>query len=52
MGLLDRQSLPTWGHISYRFFQMIMGIVVIGLYAQDLNHAAKEHKYSDSKWVR
>lgn len=30
---------------------MLFGIVVIGLYAQDLNHAHKEGKYSDGKWV-
>jgi uncharacterized membrane protein YsdA (DUF1294 family) len=34
-----------------RFFQFVLGIVVIGLYAQDLNNARKQHKYIDSKWV-
>lgn len=34
-----------------RFFQFIMGIVVIGLYAQDLAKAAKAGKYADAKWV-
>jgi len=30
---------------------MVFALAVIGLYAQDLNKARKEHKYSDGKWV-
>lgn len=37
--------------ILVRFFQFILGIVVIGLYATDLNNARKQGKYVDSKWV-
>lgn len=37
--------------ILMRLFQFIMGIVVIGLYAQDLHKARKAGKYVDSKWV-
>jgi len=37
--------------MAYRFIQMILAVAVIGLYAQDLNRAAKEGKYSDGKWV-
>lgn len=33
-----------------RFLQFIFAITVIGLYAQDLRKAHKEHKYTDSKW--
>ncbi|KAF2714436.1 hypothetical protein K504DRAFT_366941 [Pleomassaria siparia CBS 279.74] len=37
--------------ILIRLFQFVMGLVVIGLYAQDLDKARKAHKYTDSKWV-
>lgn len=37
--------------ILMRFFQFIMGIVVIGLYAQDLNRAHKAGVKYDSKWM-
>ncbi|KAL8733246.1 MAG: hypothetical protein Q9166_002263 [cf. Caloplaca sp. 2 TL-2023] len=40
-------KLPLW---VLRFLQFIFAITVIGLYAQDLRRADKEHKYSDSKW--
>jgi H+/Cl- antiporter ClcA len=30
---------------------MVFALAVVGLYAQDLNKARKEHKYSDGKWV-
>lgn len=41
----------TWLQMAFRFMQMILAIAVIGLYAQDLNKAQKEGKYSDGKWV-
>lgn len=34
-----------------RLLQFVLGIVVIGLYAQDLLKASKAGKYMDSKWV-
>jgi len=34
-----------------RFFQFVLGIAVIGLYAQDLDRARKAGSYADSKWV-
>jgi uncharacterized membrane protein YsdA (DUF1294 family) len=34
-----------------RFFQFVMGLTVIGLYAVDLDNARKHGKYVDSKWV-
>jgi hypothetical protein len=34
-----------------RFFQFVMGLTVIGLYAVDLDNARKQGKYVDSKWV-
>jgi hypothetical protein len=37
--------------ILMRFFQFIMGIVVIGLYAQDLQRAHKLGVKYDSKWM-
>lgn len=48
-----------WSHFSVtsalrillRFFQFVLGITVIGLYATDLDSARKAGKYIDSKWV-
>jgi hypothetical protein len=37
--------------IFLRFFQFVLGITVIGLYAIDLDRARRGHKYIDSKWV-
>lgn len=37
--------------IFLRFFQFVLGITVIGLYAIDLDRARKQGKYIDSKWV-
>lgn len=37
--------------ILMRFFQLIMGIVVIGLYAQDLRRAHAAGVKYDSKWM-
>lgn len=34
-----------------RFFQFVLGITVIALYAIDLDRARKAGKYTDSKWV-
>ena len=34
-----------------RFLQFVFAVAVIGLYAQDLKKAHKEHKYTDSKWA-
>jgi hypothetical protein len=47
----DRFEKYDWLHMGFRFVQMILAIAVIGLYAQDLNKAQKEGKYSDGKWV-
>ncbi|RYO89556.1 hypothetical protein DL766_004600 [Monosporascus sp. MC13-8B] len=33
------------------FFQFVLGVTVIGLYAVDLNRANEQGKYTDSKWV-
>lgn len=41
-------KVPLW---VLRFLQFVFGITVIGLYAQDLRKAHKEHKYTDSKWA-
>ncbi|KAL8940942.1 MAG: hypothetical protein Q9211_002036 [Gyalolechia sp. 1 TL-2023] len=40
-------KIPLW---TLRFLQFVFAITVIGLYAQDLQKAHKEGKYSDSKW--
>jgi hypothetical protein len=48
-----------WAHFSIgaairivlRFFQFVLGITVIGLYAIDLDRARKAGVYIDSKWV-
>ncbi|KAH8699456.1 hypothetical protein GQ44DRAFT_67963 [Phaeosphaeriaceae sp. PMI808] len=37
--------------IFLRFFQFVLGITVIGLYAIDLDRARRQGKYIDSKWV-
>jgi hypothetical protein len=37
--------------ITIRLFQFVMGIVVIGLYAQDIAKAHKMEKYTDAKWA-
>ncbi|ORY12996.1 hypothetical protein BCR34DRAFT_481774 [Clohesyomyces aquaticus] len=37
--------------IIIRVFQFVMGLTVIGLYAQDLDKARRAHKYIDSKWA-
>jgi Flp pilus assembly protein TadB len=37
--------------ITLRLFQFVMGLVVIGLYAQDLHKARKAGVYQDSKWI-
>jgi len=34
-----------------RLFQFALGIAVIGLYAQDLQHAAQAQVYMDARWV-
>jgi hypothetical protein len=46
-------NFTGWGiaRVIYRIFQFVMGLVVIGLYAQDLDKARKAGKYVDSKWV-
>ena len=38
-------------NIFLRFFQFVLGLAVVGLYAQDLNRARKQHAYADAKWV-
>jgi hypothetical protein len=55
MGIRDhdssRFSVTNIINLILRFLQMIFALAVVGLYAQDLNKARKEHKYSDGKWV-
>ncbi|KIX96656.1 uncharacterized protein Z520_07375 [Fonsecaea multimorphosa CBS 102226] len=38
-------------NLVFRSLQFIDALVVIGMYAVDLNNANKEDKYADSKWV-
>ncbi|KIW27588.1 uncharacterized protein PV07_07317 [Cladophialophora immunda] len=38
-------------NLVLRSLQLIDALVVIGMYAVDLNNANKEDKYADSKWV-
>jgi hypothetical protein len=49
--LLTGVSLASWARILFRLCQFVMGLVVIGLYAQDLDKARRAHKYADPKWV-
>jgi hypothetical protein len=57
MGIVDRLDtypggfLPTTILYILRFFQLILAIAVIGLYAQDLNRARHAGVYADSNWV-
>ncbi|KAF2631676.1 hypothetical protein BU25DRAFT_194099 [Macroventuria anomochaeta] len=44
-------TLPGAILIFLRFFQFVLGITVIALYAVDLDNARKAGKYTDSKWV-
>lgn len=48
---LSRVGKGQWVHIAFRLVLMVLGIAVIGLYAQDLNRAHQQGKYSDGKWV-
>jgi len=45
---LRRGTLFT---ILFRSFQLIVGLVIVGMYATDLNNARKADKYTDGKWV-
>jgi hypothetical protein len=57
----EKATLGTsfWSHftilgflrITLRFFQFVLGITIIGLYAQDISSARSAGKYVDSKWV-
>lgn len=38
-------------NLFMRTLQLVDALVIIGMYAVDLNHAAKQDKYSDGKWV-
>ena len=49
--LRSNMSVGAVFRIIMRFFQLIMGIVVIGLYAQDLRRAHKAGVGYDSKWM-
>ena len=55
MGIRDRDSsrftVTSILNLILRFLQMVFALTVVGLYAQDLHKAKKEHKYSDGKWV-
>lgn len=44
-------SIGSILRLVMRFFQLIMGIVVIGLYAQDLRRAHNQGVKYDSKWM-
>ncbi|KAF2032114.1 hypothetical protein EK21DRAFT_61637 [Setomelanomma holmii] len=49
--LRSHLSIGSILRILARFFQFVLGITVIGLYAIDLDRARKAHVYTDSKWV-
>jgi hypothetical protein len=57
MGIMDRYSDIPGGFFAFvlflltRFFQFILAIAVIGLYAQDLARAHKAGVYTDKNWV-
>ncbi|KAF2124310.1 hypothetical protein P153DRAFT_139500 [Dothidotthia symphoricarpi CBS 119687] len=49
--LRSHLTVANFFRFLLRFFQFVMGITVIALYAQDLDNARKQGKYVDSKWV-
>ncbi|KAF2272391.1 uncharacterized protein EI97DRAFT_385984 [Westerdykella ornata] len=49
--LLESWSPGGFLRATLRFFQFVMAVVVIGLYAQDLRKAQQQGKYADAKWV-
>lgn len=49
--ILSGMSAGSITRIIVRICQFVMGLVVIGLYATDLNNARKAGSYTDSKWV-
>jgi hypothetical protein len=49
--LKSNLSAGSIARLVLRFFQFVLGITVIALYAQDLDRARKAHVYMDSKWV-
>ena len=34
-----------------RFFQLVLGLAIVGLYGGDVNNARIQNKYADPKWV-
>jgi hypothetical protein len=48
--LMSHMSVGGAIRILLRFFQFVMGIVVIGLYAQDIHNVRKAGAKVDSKW--
>lgn len=44
-------TIPGAIQLFIRFFQFVLGITVIALYAIDLDNARQAGKYTDSKWV-
>jgi hypothetical protein len=59
MGIIDAYTSPSLPggafaailHLILRFFQFILALAVLGLYAQDLTAARKAGVYSDANWV-
>lgn len=49
--LRSHLTVASFFRLLLRFFQFVLGITVIALYAQDLDNARKQGKYVDSKWV-
>lgn len=49
--LLSNMSVGSVFRLVMRFFQFLLAIVVIGLYAQDLDKARKAGVGYDSKWM-
>lgn len=37
--------------LTLRFFQLVLGVTVCGIYGKDLNSKTKEDKYHRSDWV-
>lgn len=47
----SNMSIGSVFRITMRLFQFVMGLVIIGLYAQDLDRARKAGVGPDSKWA-
>ena len=51
LNALKNFGISGWFNLVLRSAQLIVALVVVGLYSVDLNAATKADKYADGKWV-